>query len=361
LASPNGFLPLSMPDDEGVAVMSFDFNASGDGRIFLWQDGVVTTLVETAPTRSWLPANYILPNSAKDRFLIFYYREGDDPAANYTFEWLDLAHCPGPSCQLQTGSALPLWSPDEQKTVLIHTNATGAPTLGLGAADGVETAGIGLGWSPAWIDDATFAYLRPDTPLEDIEAVGDLTGTALVLVDWSETAVPLSSQVILTSDDLLDAVPSSRRPAHLLMYTLIVNPARPDQWFIQATTSLNSPTGQDYLFAYDWQSGQISSLLELGGRAQAGMQLEGNGRYLTLITSENNDPVYLIYDLENGRTVSYPFTPSFYIGADWSADGQWLLILDEEALRLIAPGSRYERPIFHEIAGCGAAVWVNSP
>lgn len=32
-----------------------------------------------------------------------------------------------------------------------------------------------------------------------------------------------------------------------------------------------------------------------------------------------------------------------------------------EMLRLVAPGSRYERPLFHGIDSCGTAVWVNRP
>ncbi len=315
-------------------------------------------LAEAVPAQSWLPSAYILPDSVQERFLVFY-QGPDELADNYTFDWLDLAHCPGSACQLQTGDALPLWSPDEQKTVLPWTNMADVPMLSLGDAQGVETADTRVGWSPVWVDDAAFAYFRPDSALEPIESVTDMTSTELMLAEFVGTAVSPTAQSLLTSADLLEAMPENGRPDYLLMYAVIAHPARPDQWFIQATSALGGTDGQDYLFGYDRQSGDVSLVLSLDDRFQGTVQVEGNGRFLATTTMENNTPVYLLHDLQSRRTTTYPFAPAFFMGADWSANGDWLVMMDGESLRLIAPGSSYERPIFHGVAGCGTAVWVN--
>ncbi|MCP4425959.1 MAG: hypothetical protein GY803_15815 [Chloroflexi bacterium] len=359
LVAPNSLLLLSMPDDDGAVAMSFDFSDLADGRIFLWRNGVVTALAETAPTHSWMPSIFVLPGDAQERFLVFY-QPGDETNEEITFGWLDLAHCPGPACQLQTGDALPLWSPNAKATVLIQTGQDDMPTLSLGDAQGRETVALGAGWSPAWVDDTAVAYLRPDASLEPIENVTELTSTELGLIDWTAPAVSSPLQTLINSADLLATLPENGRPDQLLMYAVIADPARPDQLFIQATTALGGVAGRDYLFAFDRQGRDVSLILSLDDRIQGTAQVEGNGRYLATISMENNNPVYLLHDLESHRTVTtYPFAPAFFIGADWSANGDWLVMMDDDAMRLIVPGSRYERPIFHGVGECGAAVWVN--
>ena len=109
----------------------------------------------------------------------------------------------------------------------------------------------------------------------------------------------------------------------------------------------------------DLVSGAITELADFKYSSGYPLVLEGNGRYLTTVTSENSTPTYFAYDLERERSLTYKLSPFIYSQIDWSADGQWFVLPEDGRLRLIAPGSRYERPLFHGIDGCGTAVWVN--
>jgi hypothetical protein len=55
----------------------------------------------------------------------------------------------------------------------------------------------------------------------------------------------------------------------------------------------------------------------------------------------------------------YPSSTFFHPYYDWSKDGQWLIIVEENYLRLVAPGHNYERLIAHNLQSCSHVAWVD--
>ncbi len=58
-------------------------------------------------------------------------------------------------------------------------------------------------------------------------------------------------------------------------------------------------------------------------------------------------------------TLNYPSYPAPFPFYDWSADGTWLILVDNGFLRLMAPSYDYERIITHHYDACRYAAWIN--
>jgi len=90
-----------------------------------------------------------------------------------------------------------------------------------------------------------------------------------------------------------------------------------------------------------------------------------DGRWL--IASAYQDPPeegwrLFVHDLQRGETeeytAGYPTYPAQYPFYDWSADGNWLLVVDDGFLRLIAPAENYERLLPHPHDNCLFSAWI---
>jgi hypothetical protein len=46
---------------------------------------------------------------------------------------------------------------------------------------------------------------------------------------------------------------------------------------------------------------------------------------------------------------------------DWSLDERWLLVVEPDGFRLIAPGQNYNHKIFFDVNSCYQAAWINAP
>jgi hypothetical protein len=70
-----------------------------------------------------------------------------------------------------------------------------------------------------------------------------------------------------------------------------------------------------------------------------------------------------LYDTEREDTKSinlnFPLYPAPFPYYDWSADNQWLLLVDNGYMRLVAPDHGYERLITHGFEACRYAGWIN--
>jgi hypothetical protein len=64
-------------------------------------------------------------------------------------------------------------------------------------------------------------------------------------------------------------------------------------------------------------------------------------------------------------TIDFPHrpieAPDFSNGLvyDWSQDGRWLLVADQDQLHLITPGHNYNFSIPHNSTNCTGAAWIN--
>lgn len=350
-----GLTPL--PDGRGAVVQFNVFDESGEHAVlFLWQVGQASVISAMSPENLWLPVSYMFPAIQSDRYLFFYDFAVENPS-ELTFYWLDMLDCP--DCELQSSTGFPYWSPDESKAILLKFGENDVPELALLDAAGVETAVIGPGWLPIWLDNETFAYVRPESGT-DLAAGSSEMKTELIISNVAQTAVrPESLQVLLHTNALLAALPEGNPSSQLALLSALPHPHQPDMWYLLAMAVIENNITQSYLFSFDAISGAITALAAFDDSAGYPLELAGNGRYLTTVASENNVPSYFLYDLAEARPYTYELPPAIYPQIDWSANGRWLVLPEDGLLRLIAPGSRYERPLFHGLDGCGTAVWVN--
>jgi hypothetical protein len=86
--------------------------------------------------------------------------------------------------------------------------------------------------------------------------------------------------------------------------------------------------------------------------------ITADGRFLTIPAFESGTISggwqLLIFDLDPVAGNWQYNTETAYF--DWSADSQWLLIAEDEALRIISPRLDYERKIPHSL-GCHTVGW----
>ena len=68
-------------------------------------------------------------------------------------------------------------------------------------------------------------------------------------------------------------------------------------------------------------------------------------------------------DLEIGgiktMQIGYPLSTFIHPFMDWSGDGQWLIIVENNFLRMTAPEYDYDRLILHELQACSHVAWIN--
>jgi hypothetical protein len=127
-------------------------------------------------------------------------------------------------------------------------------------------------------------------------------------------------------------------------------------------TDRNTP--QDILLSY---TNSEVSLLAYGPfdlRLTWPMQITDDGRFLSIAAFEtgtqNGGWHLVVIDLDpppNGQSYWRYATSTAY--HDFSADGEWLLVAEDNTLRLIAPHHNYEREVPHKLE-CHTAGWADS-
>jgi hypothetical protein len=77
---------------------------------------------------------------------------------------------------------------------------------------------------------------------------------------------------------------------------------------------------------------------------------------------ENNIWRVYVHDIARNETrtyaARYPLYTFRYPFYDWSADGDWLILVDDGFLRLIAPAYDYHRLILHDLHKCSHVAWL---
>ena len=221
-----------------------------------------------------------------------------------------------------------------------------------------ERISYGLGFSSSWLNAWTFAFVRAD----EFDANGMPTQTNLVVVDVLEkNAVEygledvVDSQVfenygnvgdqfiigglIKSVDDfwmvaIYSVGPANFSLAYLMEFTPITDTFNPAFHFYD----------KHYFLDYE-------TAVFLGSNP--------NNRYFLIAVNEQFNVVMRLYDAEENDYASYSARSAWRGGYDWTLDGDWLLILEEYGIRLVAPNHDYEHFIVHDFGECETAVWVN--
>lgn len=274
---------------------------------------------------------------------------------------LDLNQCQGSGCTVTDLPGYTIWSPDGRSSLIVI-----GPDIWLGDEKGQPVRILGQGYSPFWIDDAHYGFVRLTPQLAVVASeLGDDTAQVLLT----------SEQVTAVLDDPETGVPSISYAA-----AQTGNPG----WLFLTGPEIRGAAGKYNIFTFrlddNWQetaSGTLTLRLQLddpplgypttltpGGTPPISFSPDGRFLVTTLLTDPPND-VWNIYlhDIISGETQlihtsspRYPANSPFF---DWSHDGQWLIVVAEGFFKLVAPGVHYERVILHDFDACYFTAWVN--
>ena len=295
---------------------------------------------------------------------------------------VDWAACMAGECVLEVLGGNPVWSPLGTDFIMLPAESLGQEPFEMNGrtilfdpasspfewplyrGDGQpptnnldELTRFGTGFAPFWLDESTFGYIR------QIRISSNNDRRELVLINKADD-LPRS---ILTEGDMQRGLPDDLMGVPLSLRYAIPHPQQPQQLFIAATAE----NREMVIVSYDIQTDDIEFRLKAGldGEHHT-FSFSPDGRYL-VVTSAVNRPqvfedhynnIYLV-DLETNQSQTFAGTPLAFAPSnsyDWSADGQWLVIAQEnQTLTLTAPAYDYQQFIAHDLEGCTNVAWLN--
>jgi len=250
------------------------------------------------------------------------------------------------------------------------------PELYIGDAVGTPVQYVDRAFSPFWMTNETFGYVRllgnesnerPDMELAIQSAV---TGAVRPLIKSADLLRQIDSATSGTLR-IIAVAPALNDPDTLFLAGTPVA-GMEHFYIIKLTLDGNvaglsadiGPTRAEVVLSLeDLPVGDRTTLTPTGYRP---FWISPDGRWITVVVFDDpitNNWVFYLYDTIHGETKiftlnspSYPAPFPFY---DWSADGTWLILVDNGFLRLMAPTYDYERIITHHYDACRYAAWIN--
>ena len=294
---------------------------------------------------------------------------GDTPTVTQ-YSHIALDDCNANGCRADALTGFPVWSPDGRRTILQWQHYF----LQLGDHNANPSKALGDGFSPFWIDNNHYGYLRfiEESDFEKMKG-----GMEIVIAGLDQTP-----QRLLTINDFVASDPQEQSVTDYISY-VSVNPANPHQLYV-ALRSYSDQNQRVKIYSVLLKESaetlvvdQITPQLILDG-AIVGYPslvvpngfipfvLSPDGRWITANRpSPDTADTWLIYAHDTQQqqthiyTISYPSSMFIHPYYDWSRDSNWLVIIDQNYLRLIAPAHNYERLITHDLQNCSHPAWVN--
>lgn len=289
-----------------------------------------------------------------------------------TYRLLPFESCAGGACDVLDLQGFPLWSPSGGRTLVLVGSE-----LYLGDSSGKPIDFIDRAFSPFWLTSDTFGYIR-------------LRGNALDESPEMELvlgrAVSNDLRPLIKSAELLRQIDGNLTGGFRIRY-VVADPNDPNRLFLAGTPIADggnhfyiialSLSGDIITLSPETALSRVEVLLSLDGLPVGDQStltptgyppfvLTPDGRWLTVVRFA--DPVTNTWELYLHNvarqetkviTLNYPAYPAPFPFYDWSADGKWLLLIDDGFLRLVAPDYDYERIITHEYVACRYPAWVN--
>ncbi len=358
-----------LPDDSGLIMRAgFPGVEMAHLELVLRRDGEETLLFDEGTTEQSARLLDISTRPQRES-LVLSAVQGSTGLTSYRS--LSLDSCLNGACEVVDMPGYPLWSSDGRRSLVLVGSE-----LHLGDSNGSPERLIDRAFSPFWVTDDTFGYVRllgnaaDETPEMELVLQSAATGET-----WS----------IIKSADLLRHIAPDLSGTLRIMHAT-ANRNDPQTIFLAGTPVVGG-SGRFYVVALhlDGVLGSTSTLtltqaevlltlddLPVGDRSRltptgySPFTITPDGRWLTVVRFV--DPVtstweVYIRDIERGetqtRTLNYPDYPAPTPFYDWSADSNWLVLIDDGFLRLLAPTYNYERVITHEFAACRYPAWIN--
>ncbi|MCA9972655.1 MAG: hypothetical protein KC425_20695, partial [Anaerolineales bacterium] len=317
-----------LPDDSGVLLQAWQPRSQGSVGM-VWQGGELRDVFRQAINVHLFRVDAVQAHAAGDRLQLFEYDFGQNQAQ---VSVLDLGTCDEAGCAQVGLQAQPVWSPGGEQTLQMLPMGS----LWLGDGRGQMTALVNQGRAPFWLDEETYGFARRQRVMR-ARLDGGATETLLDLGEWG-TAVGLDEFAVVS----------------------IVRSAYNADWLY---ILLELADGAPLVVIHD-MARQTTRSFRLAGALGPYNPLftSPDGRWITVRTFETDGPGWQLHlvDAATGETRALRSGhPTSFPGFDWSADGEWLVMVRDGFLLLLAPADDYRQLIVHDFPECDFAGWVN--
>ena len=332
-------LMYSLPDDDGVLLQKSRESeaAAGSSQIQIWRQGQPQDVTYRAASATL----YGLENIA-DGMLFYTYNTRRRPPIR--FAYLDQAECDGGACAVQFLDGWPAWSPDQERTVV----SRGDGVLWLGDKAGEPQTAVAHGQSVVWLDNSRIAFIQPDDGMQ-VEMI---------------TLPNLELKTLFEIERLADALQETPDGTRFTSAALAAHPTMPDRLFVGARVGPRPGAEDTYVFVYNLSTDQITELLQVDHPLEPyrSLRFSPDGRWLFVHSVQQRGGGWHLhlYNIQTGDILTYSSEVSLaFPGYDLSADGAWLVRVDEGFIHLIPLNEGRQRLVAHDFAHCYSAVWVN--
>jgi hypothetical protein len=371
-----GFLWMTpLPDRETLLLQ--EFSAAGESwQTRYWRDGEVAIAYMEEDSTAW--AISLGQSDPTGRWLALY-RYSRDGGELVEPLLIDLATC-DETCASESDLGLPLWSPDGEwrlytgrgdifpgsviivngRHILLDTTdpfVVQAITVVSSDQSPVTTPSVDRGYSPFWLDERTYGYIRRLPGLTATVAGSD----EIVLASVDDP----TARTILTSTSLLELLPDDNRMRQLNLAYVVPQPGQPDKLIIAARDSISEDA---FVFLHDRATKQTELRLTLAADFNHSLGFSPDGRYLVLTGTgyQPNDPdsnlaPLLLHDIAANRTIPLLARLPYFLPSvvyDWTSDGLLAVALDENLIGLIDPDSGGVRLLGHNRGVCTSVAWL---
>ncbi|MCL4267425.1 MAG: hypothetical protein KJ069_29880 [Anaerolineae bacterium] len=303
-------------------------------RVFSWVDGREQT-VAIYPAQSTV---FRVEPVGED--VLFYVFKFDENSAE--FNLLDLDNCQEEGCDVAGWSQPPVWSPSG--SWLVETNE--AEELWLRDATSGAVVQVRHGRAPFWLSNVFYGFV---------------TTEALVITPLTEAQGPRRYSIAPLESAVLAVHPT----ADWTIHAITAHPGTNGVFVAVAYTEQNADAAVSgtMLLHYDLSGGEANVLFE--GTEQFGpyhpLTFSPDGRWLNMQSYNNHDFDWQldIFNLETEQHMRYRSAQNIALpGFDWSADGRWLLRIDDDFIHITAPEAGFDQLLFYDFATCNFATWV---
>lgn len=350
---PRSFLSR-LPDYQGVIVQTY----IGEGeqtilQTYLLRDGLAQLLVEEGQTHYYLPPR-LQPSRQPPSDLLAFLVPGDDEGEGFSALLVNLDQCSSSPCQATPLPGMPIWSPAGQRTVLIVPQPDGSQKLFLGDENGDIAAEVGIGQSPVWLDEHRFVYI-PGPQEDEQDQLLRRLGQEVLLVDVDEELLP-GGEMLFDAEMVRAAIPAAMRPDNLGLWAIQRAEPGSSWWYVTARGDWEGKRA-DYVLVYDQAAGETRLVLPLEDYALVEppmVNATGQQAVTIALTRDGSQVSIELMDADTGEIRRL----AELVPQDWSADGDWLIQLDQGEMFLVSTASDVQWPIQHGLSGCYWAVWV---
>jgi hypothetical protein len=350
----------SLPDHSATLIRVSQMTEDGaQSRIYLWNDGKETLLVDSDMAYSFSPTQLEHYAGLNAQSVFLHELANVNNETHFTLSILDVSSCSDWPCELQTLVSYPIWSLDKSYARISTVGGEDDPSnIFLGNKTGELLIDIGPAYFLFWIDNLRYGFIRPASVSEEGDV--DLSaGTEVVLTSLAlDPDSKINNHIVLDSEMLLAALPEQDRPDQLAILNVLVHPTLPDMWIVSASDDPDLEQRNDFIFTFELNLGRISLIENLALDKLAYVpEITRDGRYLSWATSEQSAFRLHIYDFETQNTLDIDGVFRQY---SWSLNNEWLLLTGGNGLRLVSPGHEYEHLVSRDLPSCHSATWVEA-